>query len=1113
MRCLVALLLALLAGAAQAATYNYRSDDFAWETAANAVSWDRTCTAYPGDDDKATVNFSGGFKFRFAGTDHASVRILSNGMLQFGADSGFHRNYTNSNLPAGNANGQAGCVAGATLNTLMAYWTDLNPSQAGSGKVSWEQKGAAPNRRFIVSWNNVYQYNTSTPYAVQVILFEGGEFKYQYGNNNASGSRATIGVQVSAGDYTLYSFNSGYNANGTAIRWSLTDSAPARVAEYRFDEYAYSGQVGEVRDSSGNARHGVRAGSATSNASGAVCRALDVPANSSATVSGADTQVNVAGAMGARAGFSFWWRYASAWSGGSAAMLLDASGSTARPVFVQRDAGGALRLRVSDSAGSVLTATTPAQNFAAGTWVHIAGSWRLAAGANQSVLRLFINGVLAGSATGTTNGQLTLDAASLVAGDARLGSAPSGGTQNSAAGRIDELRLYNFDIGLGEALTDRDQSHACTPPLNHVRIEHASGSGLTCTPSTLTVRACADADCSVPFTDGVAGTLSGSGAPLWPDGSAFSIPIGQSSTTRRVQLPVAGSSLLAASVAAAAQPHRCNFGAPSCTFSAADAGFVLRLSDHRAESDAAFSVEAVRKADNALACTPAFGNAARQLQFGCRYLAPASGGRSVRLDEQALNAAGSALAACGTRTLTANFDGNGIARFVLRYADVGRVAVDASYSGSAADGNPGLLMLGSVSAVAAPQDFEFSELPAGVRTAGLPFGVAIRARNVAGATTPNFALEGETLSLTHRRHSPTAAGAVDGSLSVGAPVLNAGTLRYATVAWSEVGRIDLDARLSSASYLGSGFDVQGSTGAAGALGPFRPNHLRLLASEACGSFSYAGQPFQVMVSARNAADALTLNYFHAGVGTSYARDLSFSDGGAPALGLGSLAPTTLAASAFSAGEASTALSYAFTSKASGPGTLSLRVSDADGVSSAAFAGAEDSMALRSGRLLLQSAVGSAQRPLSMGLRLEHWRTGAWALTSDDACTAPSAAAWSAALAQSGRVSSSGAATSAWSTPVQAVSLASGLGFVRLAAPTPSGSGALDVAINLGSAATDRACLAARPASTGLGLPWLRSRQGSIHGCGTREDSDPSARASFGVAPGHSANKIHERSVD
>jgi MSHA biogenesis protein MshQ len=381
MRCLVALLLALLAGAAQAATYNYRSDDFAWETAANAVSWDRTCTAYPGDDDKATVNFSGGFKFRFAGTDHASVRILSNGMLQFGADSGFHRNYTNSNLPAGNANGQAGCVAGATLNTLMAYWTDLNPSQAGSGKVSWEQKGAAPNRRFIVSWNNVYQYNTSTPYAVQVILFEGGEFKYQYGNNNASGSRATIGVQVSAADYTLYSYNSGYNANGTAIRWSLTDSAPARVAEYRFDEYAYSGQVGEVRDSSGNARHGVRAGSATSNASGAVCRALDVPANSSATVSGADTQVNVAGAMGARAGFSFWWRYASAWSGGSAAMLLDASGSTARPVFVQRDAGGALRLRVSDSAGSVLTATTPAQNFAAtapGCTSPAAGAWRRA---------------------------------------------------------------------------------------------------------------------------------------------------------------------------------------------------------------------------------------------------------------------------------------------------------------------------------------------------------------------------------------------------------------------------------------------------------------------------------------------------------------------------------------------------------------------------------------------------------------------------------------------------------------------------------------------------------------------------------------------------------------
>ncbi|WP_374659192.1 DUF6701 domain-containing protein [Inhella sp.] len=1108
MRCFAALLLALLAGAAQAATYNYRADSFAWETAANAVTWDRTCTAYPGDDDKATVNFTGGFTFRFAGTDHSSVRILSNGMLQFGADSGFHRNYTNSNLPAGSASARSGCVAGATVNTLMAYWTDLNPSQAGSGNVTWELKGTAPDRRFVVSWNNVFQYNTSTPYAVQVVLYENGEFKYQYGNDNASGSRATIGVQVNSSDFTLYAFNSGYNANGTAIRWSLTDSTPVRLAEYRFDEYAYTGRVGEVRDSSASGFHGVRVGAGASHANGAVCRALEIPFNNSATISGVDTQVNASASMGARGSFSFWWRYNQAWTGSNAAMLLDASGSVGLPIFLQRDAGGVLRLRVSSGDAVVLTATSPAQTFAAGTWVHIAGSWRLAAGANQSVLRLFVNGALVGSTSGTTNGQLAGNAGSLVAGDARLGSAPSGGTANSADGRIDELRLYNYDIGLAEVVQDRDQTHPCTPPLDHVRIEHSSGAGVTCTPSTLTLRACTDADCLVPFLNGLSGTLSGSGgvAPTWPDGANFTIPAGQSTVSARVQLTTAGSSLLAATVPGASQPHRCNFGAPSCTYSAADAGFLLRLPNHRAETAATLEIEAVRKSDNALACAPAFGSVSRSVSLACRYLAPAGGSQAVRVAGQALNASGSAVAACGTRALPVTFDANGRASLSLLYADAGRISVDASYSGSVSDGNAGLSLSGSVSAVVAPQDFDWTDLSSGAQRAGMPFAALLRARNAAGAVTPNFGLEGETVQLSHLRRSPTGAGAVDGSLSVGASTLSAGTLRYTELRWSEVGRIDLSASLVGASYLGSGMNVQGITGVAGAIGPFRPHHLRVRATEACGTYSYAGQPFDVTVSARNASEAVTLNYFSAG---GHARDLAFTDAGAPALGLGGISPATLAASAFSAGEASTQLAYAFTSKASGPGSLLLRATDSDGVSSSQQANADDSMLLRSGRLQLQSAIGSAQRNLSLPLRLEHWRNGAWVLTSDDSCTLPHAG-WQAAVAQSGRVGSGGAAA-AWSSPVQSINLTAGVGSLVLAAPNASGT--VDVALNLGNTTTDRACLAGpRPAASGLNVPWLRSRQGSLHGCGAREDSDPSGRASFG-APAGQANKVHERVID
>ncbi|HEY8880981.1 MAG TPA: LamG domain-containing protein, partial [Roseateles sp.] len=298
-RLLVALLLTLLAGSAQAAaSYTFRSDSFAWETAANTITWDKTCTNYPGDDDKATITFTGGFKFTFAGTAYASVRVLTNGGLQFGNDTGFFRTYTNTALPAGTAGSQSGCTAAATTNVILAYWTDLDPSRAGSGGVTWEQKGTAPNRYVVVSWNGVYQYNTSTPYTFQIILFENGEFKFQYGNANASGSNATIGVQVSSSDTTQYSYNSGYNANGSAIRWFVPNGTPTRRAEYRFDEYSYSGRVGEVLDSTTNSNNGVRVGSATTVAGGYVCRGLSIPANTTSASNAIDTLLDVNSAIG-----------------------------------------------------------------------------------------------------------------------------------------------------------------------------------------------------------------------------------------------------------------------------------------------------------------------------------------------------------------------------------------------------------------------------------------------------------------------------------------------------------------------------------------------------------------------------------------------------------------------------------------------------------------------------------------------------------------------------------------------------------------------------------------------------------------------------------------------
>lgn len=1120
-----ALLLSIAFTASQgayAATYSYRSDSFSWETAANIINtWDGSCTQYAGDDDKTTIALTGGFVFRFAGTDYNSVRVLSNGMLQFGSDTGFFRNFTNTTLPAGTATARAGCVASATARVIMAYWTDLDPSRAGSGKVSWEQKGSAPNRRLVVSWNAVYQYNTSTPYTFQIILFEGGEFKFQYGNANATGSAATIGVQVSTTDHTLYSFNSGYNANGTAIRWYVPSGAPARVAEYRFDEFSYSGLVGEVLDVSGNVHHGVRVGDTSSNASGQVCRAIDVPRNTNATRSGVDTLLSVPAGIGNKGTLSFWYRAGVAWNSSQDALLLDASGQADQPFFVQRVGGGTLRFRITDSAGVALTATSGAQGISANQWAHIGVTWTLATGTNQSTLRLYVNGNLVATGIGTTSGSLAPSLSTLFVGDNRLSAAPSGGTDDSANGRLDELRVYNYDLGPVEIAADMGQSHSCTPPVDHIEIRHVSGSGVTCTSTTFEVHACSDSACTVPYLSGVSGNLAVSPSAnwVWPGGSSFSIPAGSSSTTVVGQLPVVGSATLSVSSASPSPTNAatCLFGGGgSCVFSAATAGFLLSVADHVSETNASLSLSAVRASDNALVCTPAFATVTKPLTLGCSYVTPNSGTLAVRVAGTALNAGNDPNASCGARSVNVTFGATGEATLNLQYADVGRVLISASYVGSADEGS--LSMTGNTQVVAAPKDFKFSAIPAGPFIAGVGFGLTVTARNNAGQATPNFGREGESATLSRALISPTGIGAYAGTLSGSLSFTN-GVASPNNLSWDEVGTLSLSATLTSGSYLGSGLTATGSSlgETNGQLGPFRPHRFGIAASAACGApgFTYSGQPFgSVVVSALNFAGGITRNYNGTASTTpNWARALTFSDPAASPIGSFSAG---WAASQFNEGVGTGSLSYTFTAQPAGPMTLgsasypplTLRATDSDGVSSSAGAPAEPQLSLRRGRIALASRMGSASGTLAIPIRLEYWSGKSWVLSGDDSCTTLS----SGNVALSGRVNLQGQAAG-WTNTVQAISLAGGVGSISLNPPSPSGSGTVDVALNLGGTATDSSCLPNHPASTGANRAWLRSQQGSGNACaGSPWTSDPSARASFGAMSPESQRRIHERQL-
>lgn len=784
---------------ALATTYTFRSGSYSWETSANALTWDRSCTGYPGDDDQATVTFTGGFTFPFAGVGYGSVRVLANGALQFGADTGFMRTYTNTALPAGRAGSRSGCAAAATARTILVYWTDLNPSARGSGGVTWEQKGMAPNRYVVVSWNNVYQYGTSTPYTFQVLLYENGEFKFQYGNANASGSNATIGVQVSDTDYTQYSYNSGYNANGSAIRWLQGSSDPARVAEYRFDEFSWSGTLGEVRDSSGNGRDGVRVGNGQSVADGYICRALRAPANTNSTTAAIDTFVSPVATLGSSGGMSLWFRSDLAWSSNTPAMLLDGSASSSKSFFLQRDGGGALRFVLSDSGSGTLTARTANQSFTAGTWVHVAVAWRLAAGSNQSAARVYVNGVLSATAIGTTTGALHGTLRTLFVGDHRGSNTSNSATQNSAHGSLDEVRMYNYEIGLAEVAIDRANSHDCAPPVDHYEVWLPSRT-LACLGSTVTVVACSDS--SSPCTSaagGVAGqtaTLSASGAAAVGSPVLTFDATGKASTTLSYPLATQDTVVtlsLGGEQTTALNPRQCCPDGAAC--SATDAcpttfdlaGFAIAAATNGAATTVATQtagttssthvLRAVKTGTDTAACEAALtGPQSIDWAVQCNNPAACSIGDRMTISGSASRAV-PGHGASDSATYSAvpmTFDANGNAPFTFAYADAGQVSLFVRKLAAGLQATPLIgrsnafvtrpagFTIGNVRQTASPNRGNPGATDASggaFVAAGEAFGATVTAVASNGAATPNFGREATPQGVTLQATLLQPAGA------------------------------------------------------------------------------------------------------------------------------------------------------------------------------------------------------------------------------------------------------------------------------------------------------------------------------------------------------------------
>jgi MSHA biogenesis protein MshQ len=693
-----------------------------------------------------------------------------------------------------------------------------------------------------------------------------------------------------------------------------------------------------------------------------------------------------------------------------------------------------------------------------------------------------------------------------------------------------------------DGTTGYTNNPATSGTFHHVELQHATGSGLSCDINTITIKACADANspCTA-YTGGISGTLSAGGTVFWDGntggaaGAGFVIPSNSRTVTKSFQATTTGTLGTASVNPAAPNATRCTFGNPSCTFTATDAGFIFSdtatgdsytIPTHTAGTPSAtnYYLRAVQASTTDPAvCTPAIANStsAVKISYTCNNPGSCQSDPLLTLNSTLVGSAG------GDVSFT--FDGNGSAPVTFLYQDVGRITVNASKTVTPTGGARAVTLNGTTNPfVVKPARFGLSAITCGAVNnpspaaatdpdskfcnAGANFSVTATALTATGATAKNYGRESPPesiklsaglpadLGLTSNPGLSGTLGAINTNPANGP--INTGAATGTAFSWNEVGIITLTPSVNK--YLGaSDGDVSGT---AVNVGRFVPDHYDVTLKAPAPLFAYSGQPIAVEVTAKLATPtpavpltATSVNYMAAGFPKKVTLSALAADGSALAAGLGTLSSNDVLAADFSASIGPGTPVYTFTAIPTKPTVIRLHAKDTDNVTSALT---EASIEIRSGRLRLSNAFGRANADLSIPTRAEYWSGNSWLLNSADSMSKIPAA--SVALNPS---------TDLKGVTVQGdVTLSGGKVNIVLTKPT-SGTGSVDLAVNLGGTKTDQSCLGKHPDTTGAALPWLRSQNGQNVNCTTNIfDHDPSARGNFGIYPPETRRVIHIREL-
>ena len=688
-----------------------------------------------------------------------------------------------------------------------------------------------------------------------------------------------------------------------------------------------------------------------------------------------------------------------------------------------------------------------------------------------------------------------------------------------------------------------------------------SGISCLPTTVTVTACSNATSPCTNPSTSlsGATATLATTGATLGATTITFNSK-GVATTTLSYpsasQGSVASVTLSGESTAATSPRLCCPDGvkcsvANSCSTTFSTAGFVISASttgsaatlpaQTAGTASGTYYLRAVQTNTSTGACTSALTGANTvNWAYQCNNPTTCAAGHLMSINGGAATAItgnpNPAVSSYGSVAMT--FDSNGNAPFSFTYRDVGQVTLHASKSAggsllSKLSGSsnafvvkPAKLVISSLKQTASPylvNPAAASATGAKFIKAGEAFTATVTAQTSAGAATPNFGrespAEGALLSPTLVLPAGGATGTLSNA-SIAGGSFASGAATLSTLAYSEVGIITLSASIADGTYLGAG-NVTGTASAN--VGRFIPAKFALSAPSVAhrsgltctpaSSFTHLGENFNLVftLTAQNVAGATTANYVGA-----FAKLDPTAAAGWNIAGLGGTTSFTAASGRLSLGTATGSWSngiakavsvIASATRASAPdgpfnASFGIAPTDSDGVAMAAFdmasasGGGNDrttvaSVPLRFGRLRVSSAVGPADRPLSLPVTAQVWNGSTWDTNALDSCTTVPTTAFNFGNLMRTITATDTAAGGA-------ITLAGGTGLLKLAAPASGRVGTYDVALSLGSTATDASCLqpwtpaTGDAATAGANLAFLRGAW-----CGSSYGNDPSARATFG----------------